>query len=94
MKQPTDEQTITLGLMAESLMNDDAFNELYELVEDRIAKEILATPLADKETRELLYQTYNGMRAFVQYINQFRTAKDQVVERLNAENEEKEHEDY
>lgn len=83
----TDEQTITLGLSAEHLMNDQSFNAIYEAITEQISKEILATPLSDTQTRQDLYLTFHGMRSFLNYTNMFRTAKDQVVERLNYEHE-------
>lgn len=83
----TDQDTITLGLSAEALMADETFNSLYATVTERISKDILATSLDDQTGREHLYATFNGMRSFIQYINQFRIAKDQVVERLNFQNE-------
>jgi len=81
----TEEETIHLGLLAENLMTDDGFNTLYERVQFDISQLIIATEPQEHERRELLFQTFHAMRAFTTHINSYRTAKDEIVAKRNAE---------
>jgi hypothetical protein len=81
----SEQEIIERGLMAEALMHDDNFNALYQLVEAQMAKEFLATALKQEEARQELFLTYHGMRSFLQLINGFRIAKDNIAEKRDAE---------
>jgi hypothetical protein len=50
-----------------------------------MAKEFLATALKQEEARQELFLTYHGMRSFLQLINGFRIAKDNIAEKRDAE---------
>jgi hypothetical protein len=80
-----EEKIIERGLMAEAMMHDENFQNLYEIVENELARGILATSVDDKARREELYVTYQGLRYFTQLINGYRLAKDQIIEKRDAE---------
>lgn len=86
----TEEQTIDLGLKAEHLMNDAAYQELFDITVNQMSMQILATSVEQKEQREQFYLTVHGLRAFNNLINSYRTAKDEIVARRNEENEQRE----
>lgn len=86
----TNEEIINLGLQAEQLLGNDAFNDLFAQVSDAISREIIATSISQKDKREELYSTYNGMRAFAHMLHSYVSAKNNVVaadEQLNKPDE-------
>jgi len=82
----TDDQTIGWGLKAEALLRDDNYNDLYALVQEHLGKEVLTTPITEKEYREQLYLIHHGMRSFADRLTQMVMAKNAVIERINKQN--------
>jgi len=83
----TDEQHIARGLLAEDLMNNPAYQDLFTIVTEQMSKEILATSLDQAEERNSLYLTFHGLRSFNNLINSYRTTKDEIVARMDAEHQ-------
>lgn len=86
-KPQSNDELITLGLLAKRLLTDDDFNNLFELVANDLSREWLASSQNEKETRESLYSTFDGMRAFAARLAQYVSVMDQVVARMNQDNE-------
>lgn len=68
-------------------MNNPAYQELFDIVQAEMSKAILATSLDQTREREDLYLTFHGLRSFNNFINSYRTAKDEIVEKLNTDAE-------
>lgn len=83
----TNEEAITWGLHAESLIMDPNYNLLFDKVKADLAYEILSTPLDDAKYREQLYTTFNGMRAFADRLTAFAIAKKNIVDAMDAAND-------
>jgi hypothetical protein len=86
----TEDETITWGLHAERLINDDSFIDLFEKVKSDLAFEMLSTALDDEKYRQQLYLTFNGMRAFSDRLVQMATAKLHIEQERNEANANKE----
>lgn len=67
-----------------NLLSDHNFNELVSICESNISLQILEEPKLDE--REQLYYTYKGLKELLNMMQQFVTAKDQIV--ANREQEE------
>lgn len=67
-----------------NLLSDHNFNELVSICESNISLQILEEPKLDE--REQLYYTYKGLKELLNMMQQFVTAKDQIV--ANREKEE------
>jgi hypothetical protein len=81
----TEHDIIQNGADAESLLGNDAFNRLFEATQQQLANQILATTPQDIGTREQLFFTYQGMRAFVATLGQMVSAKDNAIAMREAE---------
>jgi hypothetical protein len=75
----SDQEIIQNGVEAETLLNDDGFNHLFETTQNSLSQQILATAPHDIQTREQLFYTYQGMRAFIGNLGQMVSAKDNVL---------------
>ncbi|MBB4039106.1 hypothetical protein GGR34_000741 [Microvirga flocculans] len=84
--QMTDSEVITWGDLAESLINNPAYIELYDRITMDLAKEMLASSMHEKEYRDDLFATYNGMRAFANRLVNMVEAKQTVLQRIDEEN--------
>jgi hypothetical protein len=83
----TEHDIIQNGADAEALLGNDAFNRLFEATQQQLANQMLATTPSDIATREQLYFTYQGMRAFVANLAQMVSAKDNALAMREAEND-------
>lgn len=81
----TEQEIFEWGHRAEVLIKSEEYIPLYEKIAMDIAKEILATPLNDRELRNQLYNTYNGMRDFGIRLNAMIVSKEMTIERNDAE---------
>jgi hypothetical protein len=81
----TEDEIIELGYLAENLARDEGFNALFEKVTKDLSLEILGSTYEDKDYREQLYLTYNGMRAFADRITQFALAKSEIEKTRNEQ---------
>ena len=87
MRDDTEDDIVNLGIQAESLMMDPGFNTLFNRVTEDLALAILATPFDDRDYRDQLYLTYNGMRAFADRLTAFVVAKEEVKRARDEQNE-------
>lgn len=94
MMRLSEDEVIRRGLLAEAFLNSDDFNDLYEAIQRDISLEILATALDDKEFRESLYITFNGMRALAQRMTAYANAMRAIEEKRNADNTDEQEIDY
>jgi hypothetical protein len=83
----TEDQVLERGLKAEAILSLDVFCDLFDEVQNDITKQMLATSPEDTKTRETLYATYNGMRAFTNTLNGYRLAMLELVEARELEQE-------
>jgi hypothetical protein len=84
----TEEEQIMIGSYCQTLMEDSNFSELITVCEKNFALEMLTTPeMAD---REKVYYTYQGLKSFLEVMQQFVINKDQIVSLREAEEEDKE----
>lgn len=90
----SEDEVIRRGLLAEALLKSDDFNDLYDVIQKDIANNILATSLDDKDFRESLYITFNGMRALTQRMTEYASAMRAIEAKRNAENTEEQDIDY
>lgn len=84
--QMTDSEVIHWGDLSEALIDNPAYIALYDKLTMDLAKEILATPKADAEYRNQLYDIYDGMRAFSTRLVNMVQAKHEVIKRIDADN--------
>lgn len=73
------------GMKAETILRDDNFNEMFEIITSEVVKEILETSLDDTKFREQLYITVNGMRAFNERLVRYVAEKQSIEDARNAE---------
>lgn len=88
MNKLTEQELIDLGCYCEQVLNDPRFNNLVEVCVQQFSNNILETEKT--EERESLYFTYQGLKAFLALIMQFVTIKDQIAEKQNQEQEDRE----
>jgi hypothetical protein len=86
----TEEQIIERGLSAEHILTSTDYAALFDMVVQDMAMAVLNTGLEETKQRENYYLTIQGLRAFTNQINAYRTAKDELVERRNADEEQRE----
>lgn len=82
----TDSEVVQWGVNAESLLNNPDYNALYDKIKMDLALEILATNITEREFREQLFQTYDGMRAFATRLVNMVESKNAVLTRIDRDN--------
>lgn len=82
----TEDHLIERGLQAQTILNSDAFNDLYEGIVTEIGREILETPLEDPtKYRESLFLTVHGMRSFAARLTSYVVAMKEIESARNDE---------
>ena len=81
MSNRSEDELVELGMYCEQLLNDAKFNELVEVCEDEIAKNVLVAPKL--EDREQLVFIYQGLKGFLGMASQFVMIKDQIAAKQN-----------
>ena len=83
MNNLSEQELVEHGFYCEELLSDPRFNELVKVCSDQFAINILEH---DKlEDRELVYNSYQGLKAFLALATQFVAIKDQIREKAEAE---------
>jgi hypothetical protein len=79
----TESEAIELGLSCQKLMDDPDFVKVVDLCEKNLSLEVLAG--ANTSEREATYYTYQGLKRFIEMMQQFVIVKDQVVAQKEQE---------
>lgn len=83
----TDQETFYWGDRAEALINNPDYNALFDRIRDTIAQEILSAHISDNKQREELYNVFAGMRSFATYVVAMAYAKELLIKRQDADDE-------
>lgn len=84
---PTDELVIERGLAAASLLSDQTFQSVLQSLAVECFATFTETKPNQQQDRENTYNLYQGLQAIEAELNARVHAKNAVVERLDAENE-------
>lgn len=83
----TEDKIIERGLQAQTILQNDAYNELFEIIISEIGREILATPLEDPtKYRDHLFLTVHGMRSFTARLTSYVVEMAQIEAARNQDN--------
>lgn len=78
-----EQEQIRIGSYCHELLEDARFNELIQIIELSLSQDALQSE--DREERDGIYYTYQGLKYFLDTCKQFVLAKDQIVSKNESE---------
>lgn len=79
----TDLETVELGEYCEDLMKQENFNKITKLFEDQTLHNLLNTRPDEKDKREAVYASFNGVRDFMGLMLAITDMKNAIIEKDN-----------
>jgi hypothetical protein len=83
MKPLTEEQKVSLGMMAKALLSQEVVQEFHELTTHQLAYQMLMEPDANK--RHVLHFTHQGLIYLFGLMEDFSSAAEEIIKKREAE---------